>query len=191
MLPTPISDINYFIIIGLDPGSDTFGISIMKIGIEKLDILETLAWTVSGKKLSNGDFVSTIHGDRVGRIYALNNYLLDLFNAYSPFIIATESPFINSSFPQAGIALTEVLAAIRNAVYLYDRFKELHLVPPSLVKNAIGAKGNGDKDAVKNSLLKITCLNYNGTVAMSDLDEHSIDAIAVAYSRYVLLTQSL
>lgn len=185
MLHIPADSTSLFNIIGLDPGSNHFGISVITVNMQTMKIVCSDAWTINGEKLAGkSNFIEEIHGGRVNRILAIEDNLLEVFNYYRPTLVASEAPFINNAFPQAGIALSEVLVTIRRAVMRYDAWKMLYLIPPSLVKNAVGAGGAGKKDIIKEKVLAIEELNYQGFVPMISLDEHSIDALAVAYARY-------
>lgn len=185
MLIVPQNSSSVFSIIGLDPGSNSFGIAVIFVNVETMKIVSSTAWTIFGERLSGkNNFIEEIHGGRTNRIMALEDNLLDVFNYYCPYLITSEAPFINNSFPQAGIALTEVIAGIRRAVFRFDPWKELLLIPPSVVKNAVGASGGGDKNKVKDKVVTLTELNYQGPTLITELDEHSIDALSVAYCRY-------
>lgn len=175
-------------IVGIDPGSNTLGLSMLTVDITKWEIISSDAVTFTGTKLENSDsWRSDLFSERVGRIAAHEENLLKVFNTYKPFIICTESPFINNRFPQAGIALTEVMCGIRSAVMKYDVWADLYLIDPPTVKKAVGAPGNADKVVMKEKILSLTELNYIGNVPMEMLDEHSIDALAVAYCKFIRL----
>lgn len=185
MLPIPTDPNNTFHIVGIDPGTTMLGVSLLKVDITSLKILSSEAWTLNAERLMGQyQWTELMHGARTCRIHALHLELLKIFNYYNPLLIVSEAPFINGRFPQAGIALTEVLSAIRQAVIAYDQWKSLYIVPPSSVKNAVRAPGNANKDVMKQRLLELTELNYIGEVPMIKLDEHSIDALAVAYSKW-------
>ena len=173
-------------IIGIDPGTDMLGVAILTINLDTLIIEDTNAFTLSGAKLSKDDYWNKeIHGNRFSRINALRIELLKIFNYNNPIFIFSESPFINYRFPAAGIALTEVLSAINRAVIEYSIWNKLHLVPPSSVKQAINAPGNATKEMMKEKILEYKNLNCD----INTLDEHSIDAIAVALYAHNKLTK--
>ena len=191
MLTVPNNSLCEFSIIGLDPGSNAFGIAVLNVNIDTMKIVSSNAWTVFGERLAGkSNWAEEIHGARVNRILAIEQNLVSIFKHYNPVIIASESPFINNAFPAAGIALTEVLACIRKAVMQYDSWKVLHLIPPSLVKNGVGAGGGVNKVSVRDKVIALSELNYNGNVNIEKLDEHSIDALAVAYTKYKQLIET-
>lgn len=161
------------------------GVAIMHIDLRSWTILETQAYTLNANKLDDlSDWTVNIHGDRFGRIQGLEDCLLRLFNETQPIAIVSEAPFYNPRRPQAYGALVETIAAIRRAVMYFDVWRELHLIPPSSVKNAVGALGNAKKEVIKEKVLQLVDLNYNGPVPLCQLDEHSIDSIGVAYGYY-------
>ena len=187
MLTMPIGGSNQIRIVGIDPGSTTTGICILIIDLNTFDILSTIAWTINGSKLAGKNTWSEeLYGNRYSRVQSIEYELLQIFNNYQPTIIVSEAPFINQKFPAAGIALTEVMCAIRRAVMNYDLWIELKIVPPSSVKNGINAVGGANKYAMKEKLtLLLPILNYCGFADFDLLDEHSIDAIAVAFYGYL------
>lgn len=190
MLTIPNDSLCEFSIIGLDPGSNAFGIAVINVNVETTKIVASDAWTVFAERLAGkNNWVEEIHGGRPSRILAIEENLISVFRQYNPIIIASESPFINSAFPAAGIALTEVLACIRRAVMVYDSWKTLHLIPPSSVKNGVGAGGGVNKVSVRDKVLELSELKYSGVIKLEDLDEHSIDALSVAYTKYKQLLE--
>jgi Holliday junction resolvasome RuvABC endonuclease subunit len=181
----PKESSNLVTLVGIDPGSETLGFAVLFIDIASMIIESSHAMTLTGSKLAGKDsWNSIIHGDRASRIFAHEEKLLELFNYYQPLVICSEAPFINNRFPMAGIALTEVLCGIKSAVIRYDVWKELYVIPPSVVKRAVGAPGNADKHVMKEKVTHLAELNYNGNVPIHLLDEHSIDALAVAYGKF-------
>lgn len=194
MISIPTNSSNIFPIIGLDPGSNSFGIALLYVDIYTMKIISSNAWTIFGERLAGkNNWIEEIHGGRTNRIMAIEDNLLAVFKYYNPFLIASESPFINNAFPQAGIALTEVMSSIRRAVMRYDPWKELYLISPSEMKQAVGASSSKIdksklKDKVKDKIVSLTDLNYSGFVPITELDEHSIDALGVAYARFKTLT---
>jgi Holliday junction resolvasome RuvABC endonuclease subunit len=184
-------------IAGLDPGTETLGAAILVVDLATWKIVASYAQTFKGTKLAGkGDWVSEIHGDRVGRINAHEHNLLELFLRWMPVEVACESPFFNRLHPQAYGALMEVISAVSQALMRYDKWKPLHLVDPPTVKNAVGVKGNKGgpegKALMQKAVLALApVFNYQGTTPMDRLDEHSIDALAVAYCRFKSLQREL
>jgi Holliday junction resolvasome RuvABC endonuclease subunit len=186
MLQIPADSPSVINIFSIDPGTTMLGVAVITIDINTCQIIQSNAMTLNGDRLSRELYwLKDNMGDRFSRIYAIENQLVDLLNYYQPLIVASESPFINQRFPAAGIALTEVICAIRSALYRHDIWKTLKIVSPSEVKNAAGAKGNCDKQTMLAKIISLAdALRYNGAVPIQSLDEHSIDALSVGFYEF-------
>jgi Holliday junction resolvasome RuvABC endonuclease subunit len=170
-------------ILGIDPGSVTLGIACLSIDPQTLEILNTQAVTFTSLKLAINPWMEQVHTPRFARIAAHKENIKYVLNYCRPVAVVCESPFYNPSRPQAYGVLVETLDAIRQAVWEYDQCIPLDLVDPPTVKQAVGGKGNADKDAMKQLVLNLPNLNFTGPIQLSALDEHSIDAIAVCWSK--------
>ena len=59
------------------------------------------------------------------------------------------------------------------------------------MKNAVHAIGDAGKGLMRDKVIAIRhLLNYNGIVPLEELDEHSIDALAVAYTQLRLYQEA-
>lgn len=191
MLTMPINASPIAAMIGIDPGSSALGLSILKFDIRTGRIVSTDARTYRGEKYIKHSWLAETHGERTARIYAVEDIMVEVFNQIDPYHIVSESPFFNSRFPAAYGALKEVMSSIVRAVIRHDNWKTLHLVEPTVVKQGVGWKGKADKDEMKRLVNLLPDLCYQGTVPLLELDEHSIDALAVVYThfnRYMRIT---
>ena len=179
MLPLPTGS-EEATLVGMDPGTSMLGTCVLTFNLSTLVPTHIRARTYDGAKLSGSEWSAYLHGNRFRRIEAHRTNLTRLFDEYQPIVIGSESPFYNSRMPNAFGALTEVMCAIRAAVQDYSLWRPLYLVPPSNVKRAIDASAGAKKDAVKLALKARTDLADISDIPIDDLDEHSIDAIAVA-----------
>lgn len=175
--------INTATILGIDPGSESLGVAKIDFYLDTLAVAQVYSSTYLGSKLGMNQWMANVHSPRFARINAHHHNLLQVLRDTQPIAVVSESPFFNSRFPQAYGALTEVVTAIRQAVWDYDPNVQLELVDPPRVKRAVNAPGNAKKDEVHNAVLSISEIaqNFQGPTPLEDLDEHSIDAIAVAY----------
>lgn len=172
-------------VMGIDPGSSNLGVAIIEFDIESMTIVKTIASTLVGVKLMKKDTWDTeLHGERFSRIRALKEAMLDLMETHNPVQIACESPFYSQRMPSAFGVLMEVLIAVKEAIYEYDSWRVVWLIDPPRVKQGVGGKGNADKDKMKELVVGLSDLCYEGDVPLAQLDEHSIDAIAVAYCKF-------
>jgi Holliday junction resolvasome RuvABC endonuclease subunit len=190
MLTMPQGASPYASILGIDPGTETLGMASIEFNIQTLEIHGCEAKTFRGSKLIQSDWLEDLHGSRFARIHAHCENFARILRLTGPAYIASESPFFSRAHPQAYGALTEIVFAMRMTLFQYDAAMEVAYIDPPSVKNAVGAKGNADKDAVKRALLALPGLNYAGRIPLEKLDEHSIDALAVAYARLQALREA-
>lgn len=181
MLTMPDSS-PYASILAIDPGTETLGIACIEYDCRTGVIHGSEAKTFKGSKLGKNSWVAEIHGDRFNRINAHRTNLARILNIVQPAFIASESPFFSRAHPQAYGALTEIVYALQLTIFAYDPLMSVQMVDPPTVKNAVGAKGNADKEGVRVGVLAIPDLNYAGRIPLEALDEHSIDSLAVAYA---------
>lgn len=190
MLKMPESSGSLVSLIGIDPGTTLLGIGIIRVDLYTKQIVSSDAVTLKAKKLIDSSWMGDVHGERFSRISALGQEMVNIFTREHMFQIACESPFFNPGRPNAFGALVEIMTVIRQSVEIYDPWIPLNTVDPPSVKNAVGAKGGAGKDPVKEGVLKLTDINYQGDIPLVDVDEHSVDGLAVAYWLYKSLFKS-
>ncbi len=183
-------------IIGIDPGSDTLGVGVITFDLVDLDIVSSRAFTLNGTRNGRGTFTTEIHGDRLGRIESHRANLVGVFRHFQPLEIACESPFMSRRMPSAFGALTETVSAVRQAVMQYDVWRYLNLIDPPTVKRAVGVAGNTGgpegKKLMTQAIARIAdILAYDGEVPIEQLDEHSIDGLAVAFCHFTQFMERL
>lgn len=182
MLALPTGDTCYRIV-GFDPGTDTLGAAWLDVDLERKAIVLREVHTFNGAKMAKlYQWTVGPHGDRFSRLYAHENNLFDFFEWVRPQQIASESPYMRK-FAQAFQALVECIEHIRRALFRYDPNLVLDLVDPMTAKQATGMmiKKGSTKEDVKKAVLALQGLENPMGYDLASLDEHSIDAIAVAY----------
>jgi Holliday junction resolvasome RuvABC endonuclease subunit len=184
MLQIPWDSGSIISIVGIDPGTTTLGTSVLWVDLSIMKIVASQAMTIRADRLYAESWTGSLFGDRTARVLGLEGELLYLFQGVQPFMIVSESPFISMRQPQAYGALTEAMCAIKSAVMRFDIWKPLYTIDPPRVKQGVGAPGNADKDTVKRHVLALPDLCWSGDVPLAQLDEHSIDALAVAYTQW-------
>lgn len=193
MLTMPQGTQSFFNICGIDPGTHKFGVGILSVDCSTLKIISSTAFTLTALKLLPKDAWATeIHGERAARIWAIEDELDYCFDFYRPLRIASESPFYNPRRPMAYGSLVETLSMIRRCVWRYDMWVQMGLIDPPTVKNAVGARGDGSKDAIKKRILAMEAeLCWNGPCRLDELDEHANDGLAVAKADLEILKSQL
>lgn len=178
-------DLDAIRIIGIDPGSTNLGYARLDFSGLTGKIIRTNAITLTVGRKSDMDVdMAETHGDRFARIAALCDQLKAMLESDRPHYIVCESPFYNPKRPMAYGVLVEVMSALRRTVWEYHPFMKFDPIDPSSAKNAVGASGAAKKEVMQQAIISMTELNYEGEIPQTEIDEHSIDAIAVAYSRY-------
>jgi Holliday junction resolvasome RuvABC endonuclease subunit len=168
---------NNYIVLGIDPGINHLGVAILsknytdsKIKIEYVKTFHTETYNIH---FSNEEIIQ-----RFNKIKYLEKLLFNLLMDYYPNKVITEVMYFNK-FPQSFRDLTECIYMIQNLIYNFDSTIEFEKIEASKVKQFLKVSGkSGDKLLVKEKILK---LNLLSEYTLNDLDEHSLDAIGIAY----------
>jgi len=174
-------------ICGIDPGSLHLGFCVFRFDIETFEILSIESTTICPDKLvKEDDPIVNTHNPRIQRIAALKANLYDLYTYYEPTVICCESSYYNRFRPSAFGVLVECITAVRFSAILYNPHVFVRTHEPSIIKKTVGAHATkGGKDAMKLALKRIPeimkAVDYQ---SIDHLDDHAIDAIAVAYTEY-------
>lgn len=186
-LQLPDADPSIGTFCGIDPGSQHLGLCALTLCWDDLSIIGIEAQTLHAP-LHTGLLEPNDPLNRDGRIRYTCGQLMRLFEQYRPWLVCCESPFYNRFRPSAYAALVDCVCHIRQTVHDYDPSLRYLTYEPAVIKKAVGAKGHGTKQVVKDCLSAIdeVASQFDATVWAS-LDEHSIDAIAVAYTHVFMM----
>lgn len=174
-------------IVGIDPGTNTLGYAVISFDVKTLALTGARAHTYTADRMHPSDHIEQMYGARIARLSLLNQTLLYTYSCDTPVMVMCEAPFINTKRPAAYGALVEAVDCIRGALMQHDHAIPFRLIPPSNVKNSIGAKGADGKEAIKLAMLRHP--EIPALAPIGQYDEHSIDALAVAYSGLTLIRQ--
>lgn len=174
-------------ILGFDPGSSTFGTSVVDVNLKRKTPVcvatETIDATKLFKRSENKAFIA-IRGERDLRILLIRRELKRIIEKWKPDVIISEAPFLGRKAVTTFEALTEVRVMIRDLVWeIYPHMRVL-FVDPIRVKNYIGVS---HIKTDKTDMQKAIHAFYGGRQknnALRDADEHSIDATAVCHVYY-------
>lgn len=178
-------------VIGIDPGTVTLGIACLDIDVMTRRVELVDARTIdAGRAIRDFQLTSRYHGLRFARLMALEESIYNYLRAFNPHIVASESPYMGR-FPQAYAALVECMNSIERAQNRYTPYAMLHRVDPMSVKLAVGVESKGkskkersaslSKDHVREGLMRQPIAVPPG-YSFQVLDEHAVDATAVAYA---------
>lgn len=173
-------------LVGIDPGTDNLGLAVLTIDPKTYEIIETTAATYRGGRLEHYDVrVSAIQGDRLARLLAHRCNLVERFAEIKPTMVASEAPFYNRLRPNAYGPLVESLWVIKEAVWSYDGTMALREIDPPTVKKGVMAKELKGKEPMKDALKALHQELRLSEAQIDAMDEHSVDAVAVAYTLYM------
>lgn len=170
-------------VMGIDPGLNNTGIAVFDMDYNTRNIIAIEAATLINSKLTDrtgldGEF----HTERTIKLHKLKAGLKDTILRINPAVVACESPFYNRLCPMAYGALLEVLSVIHSAVIEHDCNIVFKTIEPLLVKKIVGAGMTKGKVDVKDSISRNNQIMSVLKQDINTLDEHSIDAIGVAFS---------
>jgi len=168
-------------VLGVDPGGFCLGAAILEINFETSTVEVIHADTVhTGNADVRYPVLHEVHGGRVPRHRMLEDEIACLLRTFEPNAVISESPFMRK-FAKVFHALIECVYLLRFALRQFDEYIPLLAVDPPSVKMAVGGTGKSDKDAMKRLVCKVPNLTFAEGIDYDSLDEHSVDAIAIAY----------
>lgn len=171
-------------IVGIDPGTENLGFSVLDLSLATASVKVSYSETVNAQRFLNDYRIEmSTHGNRTARLMALEDRVFIMLEQFQPNAICVEAPFMRK-FPMAFAALTECVSYIRRAVMRFDRHMTLDEVDPPTAKMAVGMtiRRGSTKNDVAEAVSKLP-LTFAEGIVLAELDEHQIDSIAVAYYR--------
>ncbi len=174
---------NTFKFISIDPGTTHIGFSIWVVDAVTLEIVNVNAFTLHYTSIIDKELEEKF-GSRFIKLLAIEKAFKELLETHKPNSVACESPFYFFKRPGAFAPLVETLYILKRAVFNYDVSVPFITYDPSSIKNSIGAKGNSDKEIMKNTMSNFKEIPIS-LEFINSLDEHSIDSIAVGYCHYL------
>ena len=168
-------------VVAFDPGGDTTGVAVLTINPSTAEIFSGSAWTLKTSKIQaftglDPDF----HSERVCKLKSLSLEVYSILEQTRPWAVGCEAPFFNRLMPSAYGSLTEVVSNIQNTCLHYNPYTRFELVSPQLVKKSVGVAGKKGKEIMRAAVGSDTALSSKLLVDLNTLDEHAIDALAVA-----------
>lgn len=167
-------------IIAIDPGTNTCGFATMELSLVDWGITIVDAVTVSNTMLlrSRRELAELI-GEKDAKLQGYSETLQRLLKQYVPDSLVMECPYMGKFAATFG-ALKEQLMVFRMAAWRWDKRLTVVMIEPSPVKANMGVGGrSGDKTLMLKALRKRLDVSYSDDVKLTDLDEHSVDAICV------------
>lgn len=178
-----------FTIASFDPGTHFVGMGALHVDMRSLRLDSYEATTlVATKLMDDEDLLVHSHGHTFARVTALSDSITRRLTILRPSFVVCEDAFFNRLRPGAFEPLLQSINAIRSAIYNYDPFMPFRLIPASVIKNAVGAKGGADKVSVLEGIKKIVEFQEASTrTPLHKLSEHAIDSLAIGYAGLTLM----
>ncbi len=168
----------------IDPGINHLGLTLSLIDFQNKTIIESYTTTIHVKEKNLNKENIEKYGLRQCKIDYMNELLIKYIEKYNPITVVVESPFYNIRRPAAFLPLVELLYQIRITIRNYDNINYVSY-EPSIIKKTIGASAICKKDEVrKYVLIKEDFFKLKQEVSIQDLDEHSIDSLAILYTHF-------
>lgn len=169
-------------IISIDPGANFAGYTVLEMDFDTLEFKVLYCQTLTGNFLSSLYFENwfrELHGERLAKNLAHGMFLNFLLNKYNPLLVVAENSYVGK-FVNAHKSLMEHVTSLKSTCINYNRYMEFGLLSPSNVKKTLGVSGkSGNKELMKNALLKRKDVSYTNGINPKTFDEHSVDSVAI------------
>jgi len=174
---------NHCNLLAIDPGLNNIGLCAYELYLNPFKLNRIHATTIKEDRVIDDvtyDSETALERDykRARMVNAVMRHVL----AVNPAIVVCESPFFDRSKPGSFAILTEVILEIRQGVYRFNDRIRFSFLAPQAVKKTLGVAGIKGKDIVREAMEKQTHLLNVLDQEIDDIDDHSIDAMAVGYT---------
>lgn len=165
-------------ILGVDPGGSNLGLAVVDLTLPNVELSVPTAFTsFADLQVNEDDYRGMYRGMRYVRHRAQAEIFEKALNWYKPDLVAIERPFVDKR-PDAFAALVELKLRLTDVVTEYDPSMRIEIVSATQAKKAVGVKDFSSKEAVRVALSKFNIKIPDAV--WNEMDEHSIDAVAVA-----------
>jgi len=179
--------VEYPRLLSIDPGGDTIGFAISEWDMCRGLIRPLHAFThrVDQSLRREYKYLEDHYDPLDIRMVCIHDVVSRLYRDWGIWQVAHETPFMGS-FAQAYASLTAVCTQIRQAAIRHYPPLPVFGYSPSEVKRAVGVPGrSNDKSLMFEAIQRCPHLDLSRIhETLQELDEHSVDAIAVAVAHY-------
>jgi Holliday junction resolvasome RuvABC endonuclease subunit len=162
-----------------DPGSVTFGWSLLEYDLTTGHVTVLKSGTILGKTLVKQQVkLQAQFEKRYIVLWELEKLLVEMITEFKPDYVVSESAF-SHRFAQTFAVLTMVVQAIRTAA-MRTLGRDIHLIAPRESKKAVSHNGAADKATVQDAIFNNPNITINVTKnnTIADITEHAYDSIA-------------
>jgi len=172
-------------VLGVDNGTDTVGIAVVDhhlvTGLSTVVHAETL--TASRTAYTRHEGKLDARGKMQARLDVIATWFWEVLNEFDPDVIGCEAPF-QHLHAHSFAALTTAIDNLSSVSFDYCTTLEFSRISPGSAKKAVcpvGQYGNSKEHIREMIKINRDIVLDNGLV-LDDLDEHAVDAIAVAHA---------
>lgn len=182
-----MSELTKLRVMSIDPGTNSLGLSVHELNITHGTMVVLDAYTVNVPRVMNLYCADTLfyQDERVAKLKAVEYAVANYARSWEIERAVSEAPYMGK-FPAAYAALVSCINAIRSGCSNYDSTLYLDIIDPATVKKMLGVPGNsGDKSLIAKAIEKSETIDTS-LIDVSDMDEHSLDSIAVGHAYFRL-----
>lgn len=177
-IPEPRNPEKNIRVVAVDPGTSHLGLAVLDW--EWGDPIGTVVWagTVHVRDETHPNSMAEIFGKRDDRLRRLEEAWHEFLPLSNFNFAVTETPFMRRGKMSAYESGIELQKMLRSGLYKLYPSKTLHGYQPVIVKAHVGVVAKGtDKSHMFTAVTKM--FRNHTLIDLEQLDEHSIDAIAV------------
>lgn len=173
---------NTYRVVGIDPGNN-LGLSCLEVDYDTKEVKALQARTDDLSKYIEKYYQDVVdhHGKAVAKILVIEKVLGGYAEFWCPDFIVHETAFARVGGIDAFASLRECILSIKLAAYRYKRLVQVKAINPNTVKYCVVGEKSSDKSQVISGLKRLKNLDLS-EIKLEDLDEHGVDAIAIAYT---------
>lgn len=178
LIPEPRLPDRMIRIAGVDPGTSHLGLAVLdwEIGTDQAEVV--WADTIHVTDPTHGSSFSETVGKRDARMVQLDAAFGEFCRLARPTFFSSETPFMKRGKLSAYESGVELQLMLRRKLWSVFPTKIIHGYHPIIVKSYVGVDARGTD---KSDMARAVCALYkqHSLIDLTQLDEHSIDAIAV------------
>ncbi|AXH70859.1 holliday junction resolvase [Vibrio phage BONAISHI] len=166
---------------GIDPGSNACGFSLVSIDLETFKETVVDSYTVHSKDLLRSRrTLAIMRGEKEARLSGYRDAMNDVLQRWDPDAIVMEHPFMGKFAATFGV-LKEQLMIYRVCIWDHNPRLMVKMMSPSEIKKHVGVKGrSSDKNDMLKALIARKDVSYSDSIEVKSLDEHSVDSACAA-----------
>lgn len=178
-----------FKLVSQDPGLNNIGLSVYELELldeNKARIKRIHAETVTTKNVKEiTSLDDDLHEEFLRKKDNMTSAVASFVKDEDPCVFVTETAFFDRLHPSSYAVLSMVISEVFDKILKHNPNITLGKLAPKAVKKLFNIAGQKGKDPVKEAVSLVKVIMDKLDVDFWQLDEHSIDAIAIGYAYIV------